>query len=193
MRQTLEAAVKSAFENLKKCPVTDIMKNAVILEKAQQALDEHLDSLITPEERSAKARYDKIKALVEKLSTMLTEQQEVCETLGIKVGKVRKESNGENNHTSNKLTYDDCQNIRKQYSEGVKVKDIAEAFGITTAVVMYKVYYLQGKLKNGDKAWTPLVNKYYPLVWTSKDGIVRSGAPYLEDGVKEDGTRYKIA
>lgn len=190
MRQTLEAAVKSAFEKLKKCPVTEIMKYAAELEKAQKSLDEHLDSLITPEERAAKLEYENKLAAFELAKKALEEHI----ALFPQFGKVKKsEGSSDNNHTSNKLTYEDCQNIRKLYSEGKKASEIAEQFGITAAVVMYKVYYLQGKLKKGDTAWTPLINKYYPAKWKSKDGVEMSGAPYLEDGVKEDGTRYKIA
>lgn len=98
-------------------------------------------------------------------------------------------SKGENPNKAPKLTYDIAQEIRKDYSVGrygnagteMTVAAIAEKYGCSNSAVMFKVNYLQHKLKKGDTAYTPLVNSYYP-----------AGAPFLEDKVKETAAKYKI-
>jgi hypothetical protein len=187
----LQAKVTASFNKMKTCAITDIQKIALEYQKAQEELSEYEDSLITPEEREAQRIYDDALEKYEAAKIAFEESKAKIMEVFPSYIKVKKQSSGDSNHTSNKLSYDDCQEIRRLFSTGVKAKDIAEKFDITPAVVMYKVHYLQGKLKKGDTAYTPLINKFYPKKWIDKSGVERSGAPLLEDNVKEDNTRYK--
>lgn len=90
------------------------------------------------------------------------------------------------------LSYEIAQSIRKDYSEGVSVKDIAVKYGCSQHLVNLKVKYLQHKLKRGDIAYTPLINEYYPPLGHPHNITGTDGAPYLEDAVRENAEKYKL-
>lgn len=170
----------------------NVSANGVMKGKGEKKKKEKTpDAPATAEQIEAQKVYDEKKVLY-------TEAKEALETALAHLRTFKKVRLGASGDHSPKLTYEDAQNIRLDYSIGrygnegekMSVKDIADKYGISTTGVGDKINYLQFKLKKGDTAYTPLVNDYYPEEWTSKDGVKRSGAPYLEDAVKEDASKY---
>lgn len=83
------------------------------------------------------------------------------------------------------------QDVRKMYAEliaeGLKhseaVNRCAEYFGCTPTTVNRKVLYQQSPISRNDVQYTPVINAHFPKFWKDSNGVVRSGAPFIEDNV----------
>jgi len=74
-------------------------------------------------------------------------------------------------------------------------RQICEKFGISSVVLERTVNYIQGKLKAGDTAYTPLVNDYYPALGAPGNITGTNGAPTEEEmdtlKIVEGDLKYK--
>ena len=191
----LQGAVKTAQKAMMSAKTkADVMTAFENLELAEKELNEYSDSLISDEQKEAQRNYD---LLLEEFQAKELEYKEAMETLRTlfpnspSLKKVRAVSSGDNSNKARHLSYEDAQEIRKMISEGASNKEIKERFNNSDSSISYIKHYLQHKLRLNDEPFTPLINKFYPKKWKSKDGVVRSGAPYAEEKVKEDDLRYK--
>lgn len=177
----LQKAVSDAEKGLKTAKREEIMAAFDKLDAAKKALSEFEDSLITPEQVEAQKAHALALEAFNAAKTKLEEASNNLKTV-YPASPVFKRSAGNNaNHAPKENGYEIAQQVREAYSKGKKVVDIVKEFNISSSAVQYYVNYLQHKLKTGDTAWTPLVNKYYPL-----------GAPMAEDNVPEGDDRYKV-
>lgn len=71
------------------------------------------------------------------------------------------------------LNYETAQNIRKDVSEGMTHAAAAEKYGCSASSVGFIVVYEHYKLKEGDTAFTPLINARFP-----------EGAPFAKVAAK---------
>lgn len=187
-----------------------IMAAKAELEAAQKALDEYKaankperaakeEKEPSPELLAAQSDYAAIDAeyqeAVKAAETLKEARKQAADAVRANGGKIKQD---EVPTRAPHMDYETAQAIRKDYAigrfgnegEAMSVADIAKKHGCSTAAVDFKVNYLQHKLRKGDTPYTPLINEYYPEKWISKDGVERSGAPYAEDNVKEDASRY---
>lgn len=116
--------------------------------------------------------------------------------------KAAKLTGGTDANKAAHVGYEIAQKIRADYAIGrfegtpyhiagekMKVSAIAEKYGVTSSAVGFYVNYLQHKLQKENtaviegvemnKEYTPRINSFYP-----------EGAPFAEDNVKEDNSRY---
>lgn len=139
---------------------------------------------------------------------ILAEKKVIDEKFAAAVAELKKfksvKGTGDPASHARKMDYRTVQIIRQRLAAGAKAVDIMEEYGISASAVNYYRNYLQHKLRRVPAgadmtdpenqllytAHLPLVNDFYPANWKSKDGVVRHGAPYLEDGVKETDERY---
>ncbi len=172
LRKTVEDAKKAVFS----AKGNDaIIKAMTAFQTAQSELEAYEDSLITPEQRNAQKRYDAALEAFTKTKTELDAAKDALKPFGINKG------NGDPQGHAKKMDYATVQELRKDFKGGMKSKDIQTKYGVSSSAVTYYVNYLQHKLRKGDEAYTPLKNSYYPF-----------GAPYAEDGIKENDDRYTV-
>ena len=76
------------------------------------------------------------------------------------------------------------QDVRKMYSELIgtmkhseAVNTCAEHFGCGINTINRCVLYIQHPLKEGEQAYTPTVNRQFPLYWKDSKGVIHNGAP----------------
>ena len=76
------------------------------------------------------------------------------------------------------------QDVRKMYSELIgtmkhseAVNTCAEHFGCGINTINRCILYIQHPLKEGEQAYTPTVNRQFPLYWKDSKGIIHNGAP----------------
>jgi len=175
---TLTAAVKAAESNMKSAPREKVMEAYDAFDAAKKELQEYEDSTVTPEQVQAQKTYD----LALEAANVAKKNLEDATAELKKYKPVKGGNTGKGGGTGPKADgYETAQKIREELAGGAKVKDVAEKYGVSESACGYYKNYTQHKLKKGDTAFTPLVNKFYPL-----------GAPYAEDGVKEDNERYKV-
>jgi hypothetical protein len=184
------------------------------MDAAQKAYDELADVVATVELTDEQkelvkayeekyAAYEDIKATLEGVRVEVKEAKEAVEASGAKVKGTSVSERAPH------LGYDIAQKMRAMYAIGRfdgqpadkqhTVKEIAEKFGSSTQAVIYKVNYLQHKLRKNDdrvvdgvvmnKPYTPLVNDYYN---DHVNSGFPSGAPYEEDAVIETPERYLL-
>lgn len=192
---SLHKAVKDAQKAMMAAKSkADVMTAFDNLEKAEKELADMQDSLISPEQKEAEVNYEKVKAELEEVLGRLKVEEENLKTIYPNSPSIKRRgvsSTGDNANKARHISYEDAQEIRKMISEGKNNKEIKEMFNNSDSSISYIKNYLQHKLRKGDTAWTPLVNKFYPIRWKGLDGVIRSGAPLVEDNVKENNDRYK--
>lgn len=197
-RKGLVKKVAEATKNILKCKKDEIEAARMAYDAAEKALADHKLKYaivgktkaakekvvveMTPEQQEAQKKYDELKVKYDEAKAELTAAAD-------ELKKFRPVYEG--GDKGRKLTYEDAQEIRRMVSEKVPNAEIREKFGVSNSAINYSKNYLQHKLKRGDTAYTPLVNEFYPAKWAHEDGRIFEGAPYLEDGVKEDASRYK--
>ncbi len=183
LKKNLTEAKNAFLKNRDRNLVLDLMDKT---ELAEKELKDYEDSLVSPEQLAAQTRFDAAKEAFDIALKAMNDAKDALKKAGGKVGGGQ--SGGDH---SRHISYEDAQNIRKDFAAGVKTVDITKKYGNSTSSVGYIVNYLQHKLRKGDTAHTPLINKFYPAKWKALDGSIKSGAPYFEDKVKENNDRYK--
>lgn len=159
---------ESALLGCKKGESEQCLQNLI---EAKQALLKYEESLISPEHRKLRKEHEKLVGQMEELKNKLA-----ASTLEMHNAGLLKGAGGQ----KGKLTYEMAQEIRKALSEMQKGSIIREKYGISSSSINYIENYRHYKLREGDTAYTPLVNAYYPL-----------GAPYEGQGVDRDEFRVK--
>lgn len=135
---------------------------------------------------------DEIKAQISSLKDTLNVEIETLPALrnGIEAFTKRygSKATGEGNTAPKNIN---GQDVRQMYSELIvtmkhseAVNKCAENFSITPTSVNRKILYQQNLISKDEIAYTPLINSHFPKFWKDSKGIVRSGAPFIEDNVR---------